>query len=94
MNIFQRIAAMCGREYVFIVATSGERQMVRARSIGCGFYARTYALLPYTETLLLPGGVAKGPLYVRWWEPITRKSRELYYEAELERRAKGGTNHD
>lgn len=77
MNIYQKISALFGRQYVFLVLPNDELVICHAYNIGHKMFAHPY--LPRTRAELLPGGkIGKGPIYVHGWHPITDKTFELF----------------
>ena len=77
MNLFRRMLALFGRQYVFLEWYDGEIDVRHAYAVGKKAYANPG--MPKTRAELLPGGkIGKGPSYVRAWHPITRGTFELY----------------
>ncbi len=74
LNIFQRIAALFGRDYV-VLRMHDKRHRVRRVSWLCERpFAAPY--LPETNCQLLPFGSLIGPCYVESWLPVTPKTQQ------------------
>lgn len=88
MNIYQKISALFGRQYVFLVLPDDELVICHAYNLVYKMFAHPYNIgyrmfahpyLPRTRAELLPGGkIGKGPIYVHGWHPITDKTFELF----------------
>lgn len=82
MNIFQKILTWFGWEYVWLIrGYDWQRTAHHAYVVGDQVFARVYSLVPGSTCLLKPGGDTEGVIYVKSWEPITKKSRELYHSS-------------
>lgn len=79
MNIFQRICAALGREYVVLNSYDGMHYVRRAYRLGSSWFAHPY--LPETRARLHPGGRLDGRCYLTGWEPITDGIRRFYQSA-------------
>lgn len=78
MNLFQRIFAFFGAQYVFLVDFDHRICCRRAKAVGQRVFARRHGILADTACELLPQGKLKGPIYVETWRPITSKTFGLY----------------
>ena len=77
MNIFQRVLALFGRQYVLLIFHDGMKEVRRAYALGGRAYADPF--LPETRTELKRGGETHGRSYIHGWLPITRKTQSLYW---------------
>ena len=77
MNMFQKIAAYFGREYILLDMAVGLR-VCHSYKLGECVYSNPY--LSESRTELLPGGGVVGQSYIFGWKPITKKSLKLYYK--------------
>lgn len=77
MNIFQKIKAIFGVDYVYLIFHDGKH---KARSVQW-YQERAYSA-PYlleTTCQLLPNGETKGPIYIDGWLPIT-DNMEVFFK--------------
>jgi len=81
MNLFQKIAAWFGVQYVLLEFYDGRLELKRAYTLGGKVFADPY--LPCTRVQLLPGGRCKGQCYVRSWIPVTERTFRLYGKADV-----------
>jgi len=76
LNLFQRLRALFGKDYVVLIHHDGEHMIKPVQWLGEMAFSAPY--LQKTRGRLLANGGYDGRNYIRGWLPITERTKKLF----------------